>query len=71
MPAGLAKDRHSAAYRDDVISTPSTPGRVGDRSSKAPRRPPLIEPDMTFSIIRLSDGVHVVADAVRHDGPSR
>ncbi len=39
-------------------------GRVGDWSSAtAPRQPPLIEPDVRFSLIRLSDGVHVVAVA--------
>ncbi len=36
-------------------------GRVGDWSSATtPRQPPLIEPDVRFSLIRLSDGVHVV-----------
>jgi hypothetical protein len=28
---------------------------------RKPPQPPLIEPDMRFSLIRLSDGVHVVA----------
>jgi hypothetical protein len=37
-------------------------GRVGDWSGE-PRQPPLIEPDVRFSLIRLSDGVHVRAVA--------
>src|SRR6266508_3973413 len=39
--------------------------RVGDWSGELPpRQPPLIEPDLRFSLIRLSDDVHVTAVAV-------